>query len=221
MENKHCKHCGLTKDINEFRLYRYNLREYRQTYCKSCCTIRNKAWLANNPDKAQKYNKNKYHKYRIEIINGTRITVASKQCPKCDKILAASHFYIANSSDGLSSYCKFCFIDSCGYSRDKRRWMNMRSWDRTKGYAGTLSYEEWQKLIIQPCAYCNFASITGLDRINNDRGHSADNVLPCCEECNEARNIHWSVEIMRTIIGPAIAQARIARDQSKTVVQGL
>jgi hypothetical protein len=72
------------------------------------------------------------------------------------------------------------------------------SFERGKNW--NISFEDFQKLIILPCYYCNNELGTlenygsGLDRVDNDLGYSIDNVIPCCKICNSTRNKHFSVE---------------------------
>lgn len=41
----------------------------------------------------------------------------------------------------------------------------------------------------KPCIYCGVEGwdIIGCDRIDNDKPHTPDNVVPCCGECNKKR----------------------------------
>lgn len=72
----------------------------------------------------------------------------------------------------------------------------------------SLSLEEFEKLVKQPCALCGqepnqicttnprprqcrrrsilqqSICYTGLDRIDNNIGYRTDNVIPCCRKCN-------------------------------------
>lgn len=60
-----------------------------------------------------------------------------------------------------------------------------------------------ENIINKNCIYCGDSSRVGCDRIDNSKGHTKDNVVPCCYECNCARNNNFSFEEMK-IIGEAI-----------------
>jgi len=81
-----------------------------------------------------------------------------------------------------------------------------RSFDnyRKKQFSG--SYEDFINMVSNFCFYCGCGpdSITtssntkhgigafkhlGLDRVDNDKGYTLDNVVPCCFQCNNAK---WS-----------------------------
>ena len=43
----------------------------------------------------------------------------------------------------------------------------------------------WNK----PCFYCGKEiSTIGIDRVDNTKGYSVDNLVPCCTDCNKAKN---------------------------------
>ena len=48
----------------------------------------------------------------------------------------------------------------------------------------------------KPCIYCGYTKKIGCDRIDNSKGHTKDNVVPCCHECNTARSDHFTVSEM-------------------------
>jgi hypothetical protein len=69
----------------------------------------------------------------------------------------------------------------------------------------TLSYDEYVKIIApDSCHYCG-ATLPkrgyGLDRIDNSRGYSIDNVVPCCFACNSIRGNNLTVREMRIVAG--------------------
>jgi hypothetical protein len=55
----------------------------------------------------------------------------------------------------------------------------------------TLSQEDFEKLVIQPCYYCGFYSMhrfVGIDRIDNNKGYIVENCVPSCKMCNLIKN---------------------------------
>ena len=56
--------------------------------------------------------------------------------------------------------------------------------DKEAGRLGTLSPSDAKELMHQPCNYCGLTESGGLDRKDCTKGHALDNVLPCCEKCN-------------------------------------
>ncbi len=69
----------------------------------------------------------------------------------------------------------------------------------SNGITFNLSYEDFKKIITQPCHYCgkegnmkkihyqtklHKAIINGIDRMNNDLGYDIYNCVPCCKSCN-------------------------------------
>lgn len=70
-------------------------------------------------------------------------------------------------------------------------------------------------MLSNKCFYCGLPSsqgYTGLDRLDNEEGHTVDNCVPCCWPCNFARNDYWSPDEMLKHIGPAIRAAQLERE---------
>lgn len=51
-------------------------------------------------------------------------------------------------------------------------------------------------IMTKSCIYCGDTNRVGCDRIDNSKGHTKDNVVPCCFDCNCARNNNFSHEEM-------------------------
>jgi hypothetical protein len=64
-----------------------------------------------------------------------------------------------------------------------------------------------ENIFNKQCEYCGDTERLGCDRINNDKPHTMDNVVPCCYECNCARNNNFSYEEMK-IIGETIRKVK-------------
>ena len=73
--------------------------------------------------------------------------------------------------------------------------------------------EKWleDNICSKPCTYCGSTVSVGADRIDNSKGHTMDNVLPCCRRCNITRMNRFSVDEMK-LLGPALKQIWAIRD---------
>lgn len=65
------------------------------------------------------------------------------------------------------------------------RWKGYRYFDRKFGNGEpSLEWLEAHELMLKPCSYCGLGESGGLDRRDNARPHTKDNVVPCCVSCN-------------------------------------
>lgn len=64
---------------------------------------------------------------------------------------------------------------------------------------------EWfiENILKKKCVYCGSKEKLGCDRLDNSKGHTYDNVVPCCYICNCARSNNFSFEEMK-ILGKII-----------------
>lgn len=85
--------------------------------------------------------------------------------------------------------------------------------DIKNGFDGNDLDIDWliDNILTKPCVYCGDTKRIGCDRIDNNKGHSKDNVVPCCIECNTARNNYFSYEEMR-VLGRTIAEIKKKRE---------
>jgi len=79
---------------------------------------------------------------------------------------------------------------------------NVISSYKQKAYNYALTEKQFEEITQQPCYYCgakpnNMANrkgcngryiYNGLDRVDNTKGYTVDNVVPCCKNCNIAKN---------------------------------
>lgn len=76
--------------------------------------------------------------------------------------------------------------------------------DKKRGYDFDIQ-KEWlfNEILNGKCFYCEDTKRLGLDRIDNSKGHTMDNVVVACYDCNCARNNNFShdemVELGKTI----------------------
>ena len=72
-------------------------------------------------------------------------------------------------------------------NEDPARWIHedSRGNAKKKNLEHTLSKGEIERIIADGCHYCNESQIKmTLDRIDNNKGYTRENVVPCCIRCN-------------------------------------
>lgn len=67
-------------------------------------------------------------------------------------------------------------------------------------------------IVNKTCHYCDDTSNIGCDRIDNNKPHYIENVIPCCYLCNTARNNHFTVEEFEKI-GKVIKEIKAIRNE--------
>jgi hypothetical protein len=86
---------------------------------------------------------------------------------------------------------------------------------KKRGLKWDLTEEQFKGLTQQNCYYCGakpnqscFSThnwlngeyiYNGLDRIDNTKGYTIDNVVPCCRQCNQAKSIFTLQEFQNWI----------------------
>lgn len=160
-----------------------------------------------------------------------------KYCSHCHKKRPNFKFHKSKRSpDGLDYNCKDCdrkYQHKWTEAHPDKRYDYTKKWsknsrhnsksgygygqivfkDRRKG-RDTCSKEEFYSIVnTYGCLYCGFVGFIGADRIDNSKGHTLDNILPCCDFCNIARSDHFTVEEM-LLIGEVIRKIRIARGET-------
>jgi hypothetical protein len=86
---------------------------------------------------------------------------------------------------------------------------NLRSKAKAKNMEWSITKEDFAILTKSLCYYCDGSpqhikagyktdfTYNGLDRVNNSRGYSIDNVVPCCRMCNVAKNYYTQDEFLQ------------------------
>lgn len=128
--------------------------------------------------------------------------INDKRCTHCQTI-KSYQFFNKNklNKDGLSSWCKACNAEGARWSNSYNRALAR---DQKKGF-DTCTKEEYTTVMNNICHYCQAMRASGVDRINNNKGHEINNILPCCRACNLAKSFIFSVQETEKHIGPAIA----------------
>lgn len=87
--------------------------------------------------------------------------------------------------------------------------------DKKRGRVFGLT-NDWvlENIIKKPCVYCGDTENVGCDRVDNKKGHTNDNVVPCCASCNTTRGDNFThFEMLE--LGDTIKQIKHKRNISK------
>lgn len=119
------------------------------------------------------------------------------KCRKCKKSKALTEFNKDKKTKlGVRTICRVCSrkYDKSIASSPGRRFSKYKESAKVRNIKFNLERKQFIKLTSQPCHYCGkFSQLTyavskkdycGLDRLNSNKGYSADNVVPCCHMCN-------------------------------------
>ena len=88
--------------------------------------------------------------------------------------------------------------------------------DNRKGLKGyDLSIEYMIEQFKKECIYCGTNDYIGLDRVDNKKGHTKNNCVPCCKTCNVTRNNNFSYDEM-LILGETIKKINENRRLQKS-----
>jgi len=185
----HCIHCGdeLLVDINWWssciKTFKY--------LCKPCSSKASKrgreAFKAANLDPNKEWDPE-----------------YTKTCSRCKTELNAEKYFFkdVSTSYGYRSWCNECCRKHQQTPREKFRCL--RKGARSRGYEFTLTFEDCSGLFLDDCHYCGKPSVEevkihGLDRVDNDKGYSIDNVVTCCEQCNVAKSTQTYEDFIQQI----------------------
>ena len=99
----------------------------------------------------------------------------------------------------------------------KHRFSKTRVDAKRRGLTFTLTFSAYAATTNQPCGYCGGLTpktACGLDRMDNSRGYEADNIIPCCRECNVIKGARYTAPEM-LLIGDALRTIRQNRADGK------
>jgi len=213
-----CKHDGCKFKVlqgnfckkHERDKYYIEEKEKGIKYCdiaRGCFTILGETKSCETCLKAQREKDAERYEKRKNIIKQTEIqNTLIRCCIKCTKDF--DNFKTRFNKD--SRHCLECA--SKQNTQDKKRENRERNYMKEhlknlenhyrnyivsslkRGYGDfQLNFEEFQKLVTNPCHYCkhiNTEEANGIDRINNDLGYTKDNCVPACWRCNRMKHFY-------------------------------
>jgi len=236
MDTKVCKTCAQEKEIKFFYFHKTtgyyfrecitcinNKRRKGKRILVKCCRVCEEEKTLNN-ENFSRY-KGSYDSVcrqcsGVRIYPNSRFLVEEdkgkqKKCNKCgeEKNLIDNYYY-SRANKTYGAYCIQCVKNPPSKQSQQ---VKITKLIRTTGVRDKkrlqetdLSREFVKTVLTSPCVYCGFPA-TGLDRLNNSIGHIESNCVPCCKECNIARNNNFSYEEMLEI-GKTIKSIKLKRE---------
>ena len=168
---KRCSKCGQVKPIGDFNKCKM-ASDGLQRYCKQCQKAVRKEYYQNHRENELKKiaewrsnNKEKWKAYQSEWNSKNPNYYEDYKDPQKNPM----------------GYAKYIVK---GY----------RQMDRDRGFDDSKTISaEWflQNIAYRPCAHCGLQAIglIGCNRLDNTKGHTIDNVEPCCFKCNARENM--------------------------------
>jgi len=162
-----------------------------------------------------------------KINKGPLPESSTRLCTRCMEDKLIGEFYYSVSHQVYRDPCKKCWGLKYYNSEKRKNWSSgnvnratrllssYRVFDIKRGLEYGLSKEYINDQLQKSCTYCGYPA-TGLDRIDNTKGHTDENCIPCCWECNTARMSNFTVDEMR-IIGRGIKEVKDNRYKTTTV----
>ena len=118
------------------------------------------------------------------------------KCTKCGHV----HVKLYNKTNWLNyKGCQRCIasFDDTKLNRIKNAYKNNA---KVRNISWELTDSEFLELVTKSCAYCGHTQeYNGIDRINSNKGYTADNCVPCCSWCNTMKLDHSLEEFLQHI----------------------
>lgn len=154
---------------------------------------RGRRWREKNPE----YNKEWKKNYRKN--NAEKCKEADRQyyLRNTEKQKNRSRNYKNKHQKYYTDYRKKYYATKNGRAKFLKFSYNKR--DLEKGFTIDQNIDEkWimEHVFESTCVYCGESEWDklGVDRIDNSKGHTPDNCVPCCEKCNKTRSDRYSFE---------------------------
>jgi hypothetical protein len=193
------KICHICKSKKSRKWY----KDFDKIICSSCYQ---KKRYRINPSKTIKRSHKYYWDNKEKILNRKKKAYYANR----DKFLKIHAEYRKNHKEDIKQ-AKKTF---------RYRYVNFKGAYNKRGTKRffSMSFKIYEKLLEKGCSYCGRSlkheTGIGLDRLNNNKGYTKSNVVPCCGICNQAKSDVFTYKEMKKI-GKVIKNIFIARDKEK------
>lgn len=148
--------------------------------------------------------KNKLQEYQKQYAekNKDRIIAANKKYAQENKEI----IYTRNKEWSKNNHERRNELNKKYYQSLKGRFQNAKHGAIKRNKNFLLTYDEFCKIVSEPCFYCNnemgFTTKAGsnLDRLDNLIGYEINNVVSCCWTCNNIKSDKLTVDETKAAI---------------------
>lgn len=86
-------------------------------------------------------------------------------------------------------------------SKASKMMAQYRMKDKARGHQSEKISIDWfiENILTKECSYCGTSKRIGADRVDNNTGHTKENIVPACYRCNTMRFNHFTYEQMLKI----------------------
>ena len=168
-------------------------------------------YRANNKEKIKAYyaeyyqaHKDKIKAYKAEWRAKNKVAIAQKATEwykaNKEKIKAYNaEWYQTHRDSELKKRAEYCDPQKNPLGWARKIVGHYRDMDRERGFDTSKTVTaEWfvQNIMYKPCAHCGLLKVgaIGANRLNNDLGHEASNLEPCCMPCNSREGVRYQIE---------------------------
>lgn len=123
-----------------------------------------------------------------------RHTYPMRRCHNCNTLQRAAAFRELHAQVHMA--CADCYhrarysVDTATLRDVRRAFARYRSSAKQRGLSFTLKLRDVAMLWQKPCRYCLATIATiGIDRLDNAKGYTAANSVPCCTACNSNKGV--------------------------------
>lgn len=208
METKICKKCGKELPLSEFNKRKVTKDGYNH-WCKECVKQYNKQYREEHKEAIAEINRQYYQDNREDILEQQKqyrqehkeeIAEQQKQyrLKHSDKLQTYRDankeefkeynrlYYLKHREELISKktdYNKTYSKTQMG--RAQRQFQQYKNMDRRNGFGDVIDFDaRWivENIYTKKCAHCDETDWhkLGCNRIDNSKGHTKDNVEPCC-----------------------------------------
>lgn len=196
MDTKKCKRCGKTLPLSEF--YKNKAcKDGLSSWCRECTKQNSKKQYNKNKEKIIEIVKQHYNDNKEKRLEYAKQYILDNK----EKLAEYSKQYYKEHKKQILEYYKKRHLTLIGYCNSVRN--SNISEDRKYGRIGEeipINYptiEDYMELLQQPDFYdgkqYNFTEM-GLDRIDNSKPHTLDNIVPCSTVNNRKRGRRYTHE---------------------------